>query len=245
MAAALLMRGADTSDSAELVRILHARRRPPSMSRPACTGSPTRSATSSRRLARSRQPGAPVQYLNIGDPIPFGFSTPPALVEAVARAERDGYNGYVPSPGITEAREAVAADWSRQGFPARRRIACSSPRGTSEGIELALTALVDPGDAVLVPHADLPALHGRAREDRGRGELLPQGPVERLAARSRPHRVAHHAAHPRAGRHRPEQSHRVRSTRTPRGARSSTWPSAMVSCCWPTRSTAISRTTGR
>ena len=74
-----------------------------------------------------------MQYLNIGDPIPFGFSTPPALVEAVARAERDGYNGYVPSPGITEAREAVAADWSRQGFPGATWIACSSPRARPRG----------------------------------------------------------------------------------------------------------------
>src|SRR5215203_3992714 len=94
--------------------------------------------------------GRSVKYLNIGDPIPFGFSTPPPLVEAVARAERDGYNGYVPSPGIPEAREAVAADWTRQGFPADAdRVLITA--GTSEGIELALTALVDPGDAVLVP----------------------------------------------------------------------------------------------
>ena len=99
--------------------------------------------------------GRAVRYLNIGDPIPFGFSTPPALVEAVARAERDGYNGYVPSPGITEAREAVAADWSRQGFPAVfDRVLITA--GTSEGIELALTAMVDPGDAVLVPTPTYP-----------------------------------------------------------------------------------------
>ena len=99
--------------------------------------------------------GRPVQYLNIGDPIPFGFSTPPALVEAVARAERDGFNGYVPSPGIPAAREAVAADWTRQGFPATSdRVLITA--GTSEGIELALTALVDPGDAVLVPMPTYP-----------------------------------------------------------------------------------------
>jgi alanine-synthesizing transaminase len=99
--------------------------------------------------------GRAVRYLNIGDPIPFGFSTPPALVEAVARAERDGFNGYVPSPGIPAAREAVAADWSRQGFPATAdRVLITA--GTSEGIELALTALVDPGDAVLVPMPTYP-----------------------------------------------------------------------------------------
>jgi alanine-synthesizing transaminase len=76
-------------------------------------------------------------------------------VEAVARAERDGFNGYVPSPGITAAREAVAADWTRQGFPATAdRVLITA--GTSEGIELALTALVDPGDAVLVPRPTYP-----------------------------------------------------------------------------------------
>ena len=44
--------------------------------------------------------GMKVDYLNIGDPIPFGFKTPPALVETVARAMLDGANNYVPSPGI-------------------------------------------------------------------------------------------------------------------------------------------------
>ena len=99
--------------------------------------------------------GRTVQYLNIGDPIPFGFQTPPALVDAMVRAERDNRNGYVPSPGIPEARAAVAEDWTRQGFPAEAdRVLITA--GTSEGIELALTALVDPGEAVLVPRPTYP-----------------------------------------------------------------------------------------
>jgi alanine-synthesizing transaminase len=99
--------------------------------------------------------GRAVRYLNIGDPIPFGFETPPALVEAVVKAERDGFNGYVPSPGIPAAREAVAADWTRQGFPAvPDRVLITA--GASEGIELALTALADPGDDVLVPMPTYP-----------------------------------------------------------------------------------------
>ncbi len=52
--------------------------------------------------------GKTVRYLNIGDPNQFGFLTPPHLIEAVAKAMRDGNNGYVPSPGIAEAREAAA-----------------------------------------------------------------------------------------------------------------------------------------
>jgi len=54
--------------------------------------------------------GRTVRYLNIGDPIPFGFTTPPHLIEAVERAMRDGHNGYTPSVGVTPAREAVAAE---------------------------------------------------------------------------------------------------------------------------------------
>src|SRR5262245_50957688 len=41
--------------------------------------------------------GVRVQYLNIGDPVAFGFQTPPHLISAVERAMRDGHNGYGPS----------------------------------------------------------------------------------------------------------------------------------------------------
>lgn len=99
--------------------------------------------------------GRPVKYLNIGDPIPFGFKTPPHLIAAVERALRDGQNGYGPSPGIEAAREAVAADFTARGVPtAADRVILTS--GTSEGIEIALNALVDPGDEVLVPMPTYP-----------------------------------------------------------------------------------------
>ena len=122
--------------------------------------------------------GLKVDYLNIGDPIPFGFKTPQALVETVTRAMLDGANNYVPSPGITPAREAVAAEWSGRGFPVDPdRVLITA--GTSEGIELALTALANPGDGVLVPLPTYPlytavlakigaeALYYRTDPDRG------------------------------------------------------------------------------
>jgi alanine-synthesizing transaminase len=94
--------------------------------------------------------GRTVRYLNIGDPIIFGFQTPPHLVEAVGKAIRDGHNGYAPSVGIPAAREAVAAECTRRGMPLDAdRVVVTA--GTSEGIELALTALAGPGDEVLVP----------------------------------------------------------------------------------------------
>jgi len=99
--------------------------------------------------------GRKVRYLNIGDPIPFGFKTPPHLIEAVARAMRDGHNGYTASAGVEQAREAVAAEYVQRGVPMTAdRVILTS--GTSEGIELALGALADAGDEVLVPTPTYP-----------------------------------------------------------------------------------------
>ena len=99
--------------------------------------------------------GRRVRYLNIGDPIPFGFKTPAHLVEAVSRAVRDGHNGYTPSVGVPAAREAVASEYARRGMPVGvDRVVLTS--GTSEGIELALGALADAGDEVLVPMPTYP-----------------------------------------------------------------------------------------
>ena len=99
--------------------------------------------------------GRRVRYLNIGDPIPFGFHTPPHLVDAVSRAMRDGHNGYTASAGIQSAREAVADEYTSRGMPVSPdRVLLTS--GTSEGIELALGALADAGEDVLVPTPTYP-----------------------------------------------------------------------------------------
>ena len=99
--------------------------------------------------------GKKVRYLNIGDPITFGFKTPPHMIEAVERAMRDGHNGYAPSVGILPAREAVAGELTRRGMPVNPdRVVITS--GTSEGIELTLTALAEGGDEVLVPSPTYP-----------------------------------------------------------------------------------------
>lgn len=99
--------------------------------------------------------GREVRYLNIGDPVAFGFRTPAHLVEAATRAMRDNRNGYLPSAGILPARQAVADDYRARGVnvsPDRVLITA----GTSEGIEIALNALVDQGDQVLVPSPTYP-----------------------------------------------------------------------------------------
>jgi aspartate/methionine/tyrosine aminotransferase len=99
--------------------------------------------------------GMRVRYLNIGDPVAFGFQTPQHIVEAAERAMRDGRNGYLPSPGILEGRVAVADDCTARGVPTSPdRVLLTT--GTSEGIDLALTAIVDEGDEVLVPSPTYP-----------------------------------------------------------------------------------------
>jgi len=99
--------------------------------------------------------GTRVRYLNIGDPVAFGFRTPPHLIEAVERAMRDGHNGYGPSAGIRVAREAVANEYTSRGFPVHPdRVVITA--GTSEGIELALSAIVDLDGEVLVPMPTYP-----------------------------------------------------------------------------------------
>lgn len=99
--------------------------------------------------------GTRVRYLNIGDPIAFGFKTPPHLIAAVERAMRDGRNNYGPSAGIPAAREAVAGEYTANGFPiSADRVFITA--GTSEGIELALGAVVESGGEVLVPMPTYP-----------------------------------------------------------------------------------------
>jgi alanine-synthesizing transaminase len=94
--------------------------------------------------------GRRVRYLNVGDPVAFGFKTPRHMIDAVTRAIADGHNGYGPSAGILPAREAIAAEYTNRGWAVTPdRVVVTA--GTSEGIELALSALVDHGDEVLVP----------------------------------------------------------------------------------------------
>jgi alanine-synthesizing transaminase len=133
--------------------------------------------------------GTAVQYLNIGDPVAFGFNTPPHLIAAVERAMRDGRNTYMPSPGIPEAREAVARDYQARGVPVTAdRVLITA--GTSEGIEIALNAIADEGDEVLVPSPTYPlytavlAKIGATpvfyRKDPGNGWLPDVKEIERL-----------------------------------------------------------------
>ncbi len=98
--------------------------------------------------------GREMLYLNIGDPNKFDFTTPPHLIEVVLKAMRDNHNGYSPSSGIPAAVKAVEKDSAAKGIRNIRDVFITS--GGSEAIEIALTALVDRGDNVLIPYPGYP-----------------------------------------------------------------------------------------
>ncbi len=102
-------------------------------------------------VARS---GKTILPLNIGDPLKFDFATPPHLIEAVHKAMRDGRNGYAPSLGIDSAVEAIAGEAERRGIRNVQSIFVTS--GVSEGVELCLTSLCNPGEDVLTPAPEYP-----------------------------------------------------------------------------------------
>ena len=102
--------------------------------------------------ARLEALGKKIVPCNIGDPLRFDFATPPHLVEAVARALREGCNQYVASAGLKEAREAVAASMK----PSVRPQDVFITAGVSEALDLALTALLEAGDEVLLPSPGYP-----------------------------------------------------------------------------------------
>src|SRR3954453_9849655 len=61
--------------------------------------------------------GKRIHWLNTGDPVAFGFPTPAHMVAAVEKSLRDGENGYGPSSGMLEARQAIAAENTARGWP--------------------------------------------------------------------------------------------------------------------------------
>jgi len=105
------------------------------------------------REAKAR--GKDLIYLNIGDPNQFGFETPTHLIDVICRSLRDNKNSYASSEGIPEALSAIRTDAeSRLGITNIQDVYVG--HGCGECIELALAALVNRGEEVLVPHPGYP-----------------------------------------------------------------------------------------
>ena len=98
--------------------------------------------------------GHEVLYLNVGNPNVFDFVTPPHMIEAVYKAMRENKNGYAPSPGIPDALQAIRNEAENRGFTSIQDVFVTS--GASETVDLALTALLNPGENILTPVPDYP-----------------------------------------------------------------------------------------
>ncbi len=85
--------------------------------------------------------------LGRGDP---DFETPPAIVAAGADALISGYTHYTPPPGLQELREAIAFQLKLNNnvkYSANQIIVTN---GAQEALLIAILALVDPGDEVVL-----------------------------------------------------------------------------------------------
>jgi methionine transaminase len=79
------------------------------------------------------------------------FDCDPALVDAVARAMREGHNQYAPMPGVLALREGIASKVEQLYGPAydpTTEIVVTS--GATAGLFATLTTFVQPGDEVIL-----------------------------------------------------------------------------------------------
>ncbi len=96
-----------------------------------------------------------VLKLNIGNPAAFDFRAPDEVVTDM-RAMIADCEGYSDSKGIVPARKAIMQYAQLKGIPNVGMKDVYTGNGSSELIQLALHALLDTGDEVLIPAPDYP-----------------------------------------------------------------------------------------
>lgn len=99
--------------------------------------------------------GQRILRLNIGNPAPFGFEAPDAILVDMIK-NLPNAQGYSDSRGIYSARTAVVQYYQTQGILDLQPDEVFLGNGVSEMITLSLQAFCDPGDEILVPAPDYP-----------------------------------------------------------------------------------------
>lgn len=99
--------------------------------------------------------GHRITRLNIGNPAIYGFAVPEHLRAAVA-GHLPQSEAYCQEQGLIEARAAIAERERARGASNAAAEHVFIGNGVSELIDLALRALLAPGDEVLVPAPDYP-----------------------------------------------------------------------------------------
>jgi aspartate/methionine/tyrosine aminotransferase len=94
--------------------------------------------------------GKQIIYLNIGDPVKYDFKTPDHIKAALIDAVTKDQNYYAESEGLPELRKAIVEKESQKGFPLADSDVLVT-NGVSEGLDMTLASIVDPGTEVLMP----------------------------------------------------------------------------------------------
>jgi len=103
---------------------------------------------------KAKAAGKTLINLNIGDPVPFGLKTPEFVTDAIIASLKRGETGYAPSAGTPESVDAVWKDAEKRGIQNIQDVYITT--GGSEAIDLAMTALLNVGDNLLVPTPGYP-----------------------------------------------------------------------------------------
>ena len=111
------------------------------------------------------QQGKTVDYLNIGDPVQFGYQPPENVKQALIDAVNKGNNFYTQSEGLPELLNAIAQKENSKGLSiGPENILVTN--GVSEGLDMVISSIVEEGDEVLLPgpyyppYASYVRLHG-------------------------------------------------------------------------------------
>ena len=112
-----------------------------------------------------QQKGMQVDYLNIGDPVQFGFQPPNNVKQALIDAINKGENFYSSSEGLLELRQEIAKKENAKGLSITSEEILVT-NGVSEGLDMVISSIVEEGDEVLLPgpyyppYASYVRLHG-------------------------------------------------------------------------------------
>ncbi|MES2674830.1 MAG: pyridoxal phosphate-dependent aminotransferase [Pseudomonadota bacterium] len=104
---------------------------------------------------RLEEEGHRILKLNIGNPAPFGFAAPDEIIQDVIY-NLPNAEGYTASRGLFVARKAVMQEYQRLNIPNVEIDDIFLGNGASELIVMAMQALLNNGDEILVPAPDYP-----------------------------------------------------------------------------------------
>lgn len=88
--------------------------------------------------------------INLAQGFP-GFGSDPVLLELVAKYTREGFNQYAPMSGVSELKQALATKTQlTQGYYPDPESEVTVVSGATEALFAAFTAIIHPGDEVIV-----------------------------------------------------------------------------------------------